>query len=717
VLSVLSRTYSLRLLVALLRLSAPLVVPAFWLLAGAAAGFALVQRAWSTQPRIAAVQLLRVGANSCVLLLSSALWLSGARHGGALVTILAEQSELLVAAGVSAIATDARAAQQHMLGASLMCVGYLLLVVNDDDDQATDGDGARVRNARYALVAHFAASALGMVRERTSRRLAIGIGGPKRLNALEYAGAFALSTPSALWSAARAGASDGAGEPWSWLAGCETALAALAMLVAPFYARALARTWLPSRQPELLTCATAACAALALDLALGPRELLESACAAVGAALVFAGGGAHLRAQAASAETQSLLGVTSTGSRSIGPPLLARAARAARAGWAETRLLLRLIWLRRTTRRLLLFLLVSGVFTVVEAALGRASSSLSLVSDACHMLLDCSGLAIGLYGELSSHWPPTSTHTYGFGRVEVLCTFANATLLLLTAAALSREALSRIVWGGAPVDTARMLVVALGGLGVNVLGLCLFSEHHVHSGSRACPAGCAADGAAGSSNMAAVLLHIAADALGSLGVIVSSLLIQYAGLEIAVSAERARARPRRRGARPRVLGVLCPACRRALSLRAPIALALALANPPRPATLAGPNLLVADVRVHRAERVAAARAVRRDASAAHALPARRRTKGRVPREARERPWRRGACTARRARRRLWASRATSRVLILRSCAPPSAARPRVRGCRRRSSRIRFGCLRRPSTWASSLHRSLPPRRRGTSSLS
>jgi len=168
----------------------------------------------------------------------------------------------------------------------------------------------------------------------------------------------------------------------------------------------------------------------------------------------------------------------------------------------------------------------------VEAVLGRASSSLSLVSDATHMLLDCSGLAIGLYGELASRWQPSGSHTYGHARSEVLCTFTNATLLLVTAATISREAIGRLLFGSVPINSARVLPVAVGGLVVNILGICLFSEHHRHIGAQPCVAGCDTE-ASTSANMAAVLVHIAADALGSLGVIVSSLLIRYFGWTLA----------------------------------------------------------------------------------------------------------------------------------------------------------------------------------------
>ena len=58
------------------------------------------------------------------------------------------------------------------------------------------------------------------------------------------------------------------------------------------------------------------------------------------------------------------------------------------------------------------------------------------------------------------------------------------------------------------------------GLGVNMVGLFAFSEHgHSHAGGHG--------HAHGNANMQGVFLHVLADALGSVGVITSSLLIQY----------------------------------------------------------------------------------------------------------------------------------------------------------------------------------------------
>ena len=44
---------------------------------------------------------------------------------------------------------------------------------------------------------------------------------------------------------------------------------------------------------------------------------------------------------------------------------------------------------------------------------GYLTNSLGLISDAFHMLFDCTALGIGLYASLMKNWPPNKDFTYG----------------------------------------------------------------------------------------------------------------------------------------------------------------------------------------------------------------------------------------------------------------------------------------------------------------
>eukprot|EP00282_Hemiselmis_andersenii_P023015 CAMPEP_0172014628 /NCGR_PEP_ID=MMETSP1041-20130122/10042_1 /TAXON_ID=464988 /ORGANISM="Hemiselmis andersenii, Strain CCMP439" /LENGTH=576 /DNA_ID=CAMNT_0012669423 /DNA_START=235 /DNA_END=1962 /DNA_ORIENTATION=- len=140
----------------------------------------------------------------------------------------------------------------------------------------------------------------------------------------------------------------------------------------------------------------------------------------------------------------------------------------------------------RQSRRIASFLLINFTFMGVEFAYGWWTNSLGLISDAVHMLFDCGALVLGLYGSLMSTWHPNSVYTYGYGRYEVLCGFANGVLLLIIASFVFFEALARL-FEPPDIDSDRLLAVSVCGFFVNVVGLVVFSDvGHAHGGAP-CP--------------------------------------------------------------------------------------------------------------------------------------------------------------------------------------------------------------------------------------
>ncbi|KAK7252219.1 hypothetical protein RIF29_36020 [Crotalaria pallida] len=141
----------------------------------------------------------------------------------------------------------------------------------------------------------------------------------------------------------------------------------------------------------------------------------------------------------------------------------------------------------RKSRKIALFLLINTGYMVVEFVAGFMSNSLGLISDACHMLFDCAALAIGLYASYISRLPANSHYNYGRGRFEVLSGYANAVFLVLVGALIVVESLERIL-DPQEISTNSLLIVSIGGLMVNVVGLIFFHEehHHAHGGSGSC---------------------------------------------------------------------------------------------------------------------------------------------------------------------------------------------------------------------------------------
>nr|XP_037272779.1 zinc transporter 5-like [Rhipicephalus microplus] len=121
-----------------------------------------------------------------------------------------------------------------------------------------------------------------------------------------------------------------------------------------------------------------------------------------------------------------------------------------------------------------------------------------------------------------------------YGRVEVLSGFMNGLFLVVIAFMVFSEAITRL-FDPPQVKTERLLTVSIAGLIVNLIGILAFRHTHSHSHgashSHSHSHGHSHTGA--NTNLQGVFLHILADTLGSVGVIVSSLLIDQFGLLVA----------------------------------------------------------------------------------------------------------------------------------------------------------------------------------------
>lgn len=137
----------------------------------------------------------------------------------------------------------------------------------------------------------------------------------------------------------------------------------------------------------------------------------------------------------------------------------------------------------RKSQKIALFLLINTLFMAVEFIYGFMNNSLGLISDACHMLFDCAALAIGLYASYISRLPANSKFNYGYGRFEVLSGYVNAVFLVLIGSLIVLESIERIL-EPQEISTDCLLVVSVGGLVVNLVGLAFFHEahHHAHGG-------------------------------------------------------------------------------------------------------------------------------------------------------------------------------------------------------------------------------------------
>lgn len=180
------------------------------------------------------------------------------------------------------------------------------------------------------------------------------------------------------------------------------------------------------------------------------------------------------------------------------------------------------------TRKIAVFFTINLAFMFVELIYGYISNSLGLISDSFHMLFDCMALFIGLCASYIAKLPSNKQYTYGFGRIETLSGLFNGIFLVFIAFNVFCESIERI-FEPQKIETDGLLLVSVAGLGVNMIGLFFFHDHH-HAPTEE-GKGCNHDH--DNENMYGVFLHILADCLGSVGVIISSMLVKYYDMNVA----------------------------------------------------------------------------------------------------------------------------------------------------------------------------------------
>lgn len=162
-------------------------------------------------------------------------------------------------------------------------------------------------------------------------------------------------------------------------------------------------------------------------------------------------------------------------------------------------------------RRILAAAWLTGGFMVAEAAGGFLTGSLALLADAGHMLTDAIALWLAWYAFHLGERPATPRHSFGFGRVKTLVAYTNGVAIFAVALWIVYEAAVRFV-RPETVLGGPMLVVALGGLAVNIAGFLI-----LRGGDR------------DNLNMRGAILHVLGDLLGSVAAIAAALVIMATG--------------------------------------------------------------------------------------------------------------------------------------------------------------------------------------------
>lgn len=156
-------------------------------------------------------------------------------------------------------------------------------------------------------------------------------------------------------------------------------------------------------------------------------------------------------------------------------------------------------------------LAINVAMLAVEAVGGVLTGSLAVLADAGHLLSDVGSIGLALFAAALAGRPAGGRMTFGYQRSEILAALVNGLLLVAVAVAVAIAAFGR--FGDPPeIDGAGVLVLGLLGLLGNVAATAVLAR-----GKRV------------DVNLEGVLRHSAADALGSLGVVVAGGVVLLGG--------------------------------------------------------------------------------------------------------------------------------------------------------------------------------------------
>ena len=152
-------------------------------------------------------------------------------------------------------------------------------------------------------------------------------------------------------------------------------------------------------------------------------------------------------------------------------------------------------------------ILLNAGFVVIEGAYGFFTHSLALVADAGHNLSDVAGLIMAWGAFWLSRKRPNQYFTFGLRKSSILSALFNSLLLMIAVGMILWEAISRFK-NPNPIDSHSVMIIAGIGIFVNGLTALLFFKDKDHD-----------------LNIRGAYLHMAADALVSVGVVLSALII------------------------------------------------------------------------------------------------------------------------------------------------------------------------------------------------
>lgn len=156
-------------------------------------------------------------------------------------------------------------------------------------------------------------------------------------------------------------------------------------------------------------------------------------------------------------------------------------------------------------------IVLNTLFVAAEFTAGLLSDSMGLLSDAGHNLSDVVSLLLALLAFRLAQVPPSHRYTYGYRRSTILVSLLNAVILLVAVGAIVVESVRKLMHPE-PVAGGTVLWVAGIGVVINFATALLFLRDKERD-----------------LNVKGAYLHMAADALVSVGVMISGAVMMATG--------------------------------------------------------------------------------------------------------------------------------------------------------------------------------------------
>lgn len=153
---------------------------------------------------------------------------------------------------------------------------------------------------------------------------------------------------------------------------------------------------------------------------------------------------------------------------------------------------------------------VTIAVTMVQITGFYLSNSLALLGDTVHVVSDLVAMTIGFVALKMATRNPTERSTFGFHRAEVFSAALNGTLLIVLTIFIATEAVGRLKYPSDILPLPLLFSAVIGLIGNIFVAVRLQKNENM--------------------NMHAVFLHVAGDALSSIGVIFGAVVIYFTGL-------------------------------------------------------------------------------------------------------------------------------------------------------------------------------------------